>query len=261
MILVDCHTHLDQYPLAEIPDIVERAEEAEVRLTVCAGTTIASSIACIELSRKYHGFYAGVGIHPMQVEAPVDEEGYCTLRGLALNNPEVVCISEIGLDFLPESPDRELQSQDFREQIRLARELQLPIIFHSRESHPEVLNTLREEKGFEVGGVMHYFQADEATAREAIDSGFFISLARPLLRLPELQEVTKLIPLESIVLETDAAPQPFKKYRHNWTEPRHVRVVGEKLAELKGITLEEVAEVTSGNLIRLLKLDRGSQPP
>ncbi|MEK7814294.1 MAG: TatD family hydrolase, partial [Chloroflexota bacterium] len=99
-------------------------------------------------------------------------------------------------------------------------------------------------------------QADEATAREAIDCGFFISLARPLLRLPELQEVAKAIPLEHIVLETDAAPQPFKKYRHNWTEPRHVLAVAQRLAELKGITLEEVAAVTTGNLARLLGLER-----
>ena len=258
MILGDSHTHLDEYPPTEISDILKRAEGAEVGLIVCAGTTVASSRACIELSRKYDVFFAGVGIHPMRVEGPVDEEVYCTLQDLAVNNPKVVCISEIGLDFLPESPDRDLQNQAFREQIRLARELRLPIIFHSRESHPEVLRTMREEKGYEVGGVMHYFQGDEATAREAIDSGFFISLARPLLRLPELQEVARKLPLESMVLETDAAPQPFKKYRHNWTEPHHVKDVAQKLAELKGITLEEVAEVTTGNLTRLLNLNLGN---
>ena len=255
MILGDSHTHLDEYLTAEIPEIVERAEGVHVGLMVCAGTSIASSSACIELSRGYDMLFAGVGIHPMQVEGPVDEGVYRTLRDLSVNNPKVVCISEIGLDYLPQSPDRGLQCQAFREQIRLARELRLPIIFHSRESHPEVLRTLREEKGYEAGGVMHYFQADEATAREAMDCGFFISLARPLLRLPELQEVAKTLPLASIVLETDAAPQPFKKYRRNWTEPRHVLDVAEKLAELKGITLEEVAQVTTGNLTRLLKLD------
>ena len=255
MILCDSHTHLDHYAPSEIPDILERAESAQVGLIVCAGTTVDSSWTCVELSQGYDAFYAGVGIHPMQVEAPVDEGLYQTLRDLAVNSPKVVCISEIGLDFLPESPDRELQYQVFREQIRLARELKLPIIFHSRESHPDVLRTLREEKGYEVGGVMHYFQADEATAREAIDSGFYISLARPLLRLPELQEVAAKLPLENIVLETDSAPQPFKKHRHNWTEPRHTKDVAEKLAELKGIALEEVANVTTRNLTRLLKLD------
>ena len=261
MILGDSHTHLDQYPKAEIPDILQRADQAQVGLIVCAGSNTASSRACVELSQNYNMLFAGVGIHPMEVEAPVDEEVYSDLRSLALNNPKVVCISEIGLDFLPESPDKELQYQALRQQIRLARELRLPIIFHSRESHPEVLRTLREERAFEVGGAMHYFQADESTAREAIDSGFYISLARPLVRLPELQEVAKVLPLKNIVLETDAAPQPFKKYRRNWTEPHHVKSVAEKLAELKGITPEEVADVTTGNLKRLLRLDREGQSP
>ena len=196
----------------------------------------------------------------MQVESPVDEETYRTLHALASSNPKVVCISEIGLDFLPESPDRELQYQAFREQIRLARELHLPIIFHSRESHPEVLRTLQEEKGYDVGGVMHYFQADERTAKAAIDLGFLVSLARPLLRLPELQQVARDLPLKSIVLETDAAPQPFKKHRHNWTEPRHVLDVAHKLAEIKGITAEEVAQATTDNLTRLLKISSQGPP-
>ena len=114
---------------------------------------------------------------------------------------------------------------------------------------------MREENAGEVGGAMHYFQADEATAREAIDCGFFISLARPLTRLPEVQAVAKVIPLDNIVLETDAAPQPFKKYRTNWTEPRHVLSVAEVLAEIKEVSLEEVAEVTTRNLTRLLGLE------
>ena len=117
MLLADSHTHLDQYPLAEIPDILERAQQARVGLIICAGTTIASSRACIELSRAYGPTFAGVGIHPMEVKGPIDGAVYSSLRDLALNNPKVVCISEIGLDFLPESPDRELQYQAFREQI------------------------------------------------------------------------------------------------------------------------------------------------
>ena len=142
----------------------------------------------------------------------------------------------------------------FRQHIRLARSLGKPIIFHSRESHSAVFQVLREEKAGEVGGAMHYFQADEATAREAIDCGFFISLARPLTRLPEVRAVAKVIPLDNIVLETDAAPQPFKKYRTNWTEPRHVLSVAEVLAEIKQVSLEEVAEVTTRNLTGLLRL-------
>jgi TatD DNase family protein len=254
-LLGDAHTHLDQYAPDEIPGILERARQAGVGFIICAGTTLDSTRACIQMSQRYDMFYAGVGIHPMEAHQPIDETTYAQLETLAKENPRVVCISEIGLDFLPESPNHEVQYQVFREQIRLARSLKLPIIFHSRESHPEVFRILREENASDVGGAMHYFQGDAATARAAIDCGFHISLARPLTRLPELQEVARGLPLESIVLETDAYPQPFKKYRHNWTEPRHVLEVAQKLAELKGITVEEVAEVTSRNLTGLLGLE------
>ena len=255
MIFVDSHTHLDQYPHGEMPEILERARNAQVGPIVCAGTTGESSGDCVRLASCHPPLYAGVGIHSMEARAPIEEETYGDLRALTLSSPKVICVSETGLDFLPTSPDRGIQLQAFREQIRLARELGLPIIFHSRESHAEVLQTLRDERAGDVGGVMHYFQGDEATAREAIDLGFYISLARPLLRLPDLQEVARVLSLEHLVLETDAAPQPFKKYRHNWTEPRHVREVAQKLAELKDVTLEEVAEVTTANITRLLKLD------
>ena len=254
-LLGDCHTHLDHYSPAEMPEILDRAREAGVAFAVCAGTTLQSTQKCIDLAEQYEPLYAGVGIHPMEARELVTDEVYAELEMMAKSSSKVVCISEVGLDFLPASPDHETQDQVFREHIRLARSLHLPIIFHSRESHPEVFKLLREEQAGEVGGAMHYFQGDEATAREAIDCGFYISLARPLTRLPELQEVAKIIPLENIVLETDAAPQPFKKSRTNWTEPRHVKPVAETLAEIKGITVEEVARVTTGNLARLLRLE------
>ena len=253
--LADAHTHLDQYGPEEIPGILERAGAAGLRFIVCAGTTLESTRDCIRMTEEHEVFYAGVGIHPMNAHNPIDDDTYGQLEDLARNNPKVVCISEIGLDFLPESPDHEVQYQVLREQVRLARSLKLPVIFHSRESHPEVFRTLREERADEVGGVMHYFQGDEPTARAAIDCGFFISLARPLTRLTELQEVARVIPLENIVLETDAYPQPFKKYRHNWTEPRHVLEVAQQLADLKGVPLSEVSRVTTRNLARLLRLE------
>ena len=254
-ILTDSHSHLDHFPPAEVPEVLQRAGDAGVGLIICTATTLSSSRACAELARRHPMLYAGVGLHLMNLEGPLDNGAYKTLGDLATENPKVICISEVGLDFLPTSPDRQVQLQAFRRQICLARELGKPIIFHSRESHPEVLRTLREEKGGEVGGVMHYFQGNEETAREAMDLGFFISLAKPLLRLPELQEVAKGLPLEGIVLETDSAPQPWNKYRRNWTEPFHVRQVAEKLAELKELPVEEVIEQTTANLLGLLRLD------
>ena len=250
----DAHTHLDQYGPEEIPGILERASEAGIGFIVLAGTTLESTRACIRMTEEHTPFYAGVGIHPMEAHRPVDDDIYAELESLAKDNPKVVCISEVGLDYMPTSPDHQVQDQVFRAQIRLAKSLKLPIIFHSRESHADVFRTLREEDAGAVGGVMHYFQGDEPTAREAIDCGCFISMARPLTRLPELQDVARAIPLENMVLETDAYPQPFKKYRHNWTEPRHVREVAQCLADIKGITLEEVAEVTTRNLAGLLRI-------
>ncbi|MBI4234140.1 MAG: TatD family hydrolase, partial [Chloroflexi bacterium] len=114
------------------------------------------------------------------------------------------------------------------------------------------LRVLREERGWEVGGAMHYFQGDERTARECLDLGFLISLARPLMRLPQLQDLARKLPLEAFVLETDSFPQPFKGKRENWTEPRHVREVAGKLAQLKGTSLDEVAQVTTANLSGVL---------
>ena len=251
----DAHTHLDQYGPEEIPGILERAADAGIGFIVLAGTTLESTRNCIRMTGEHAPFYAGVGIHPMEAHQPVDDATYAELETLARDNPKVVCISEIGLDYMPTSPDHQVQDQVFRAQIRLAKSLKLPVIFHSRESHADVFRVLREEDAGSVGGVMHYFQGDEPTARAAIEGGFFISMARPLTRLPELQETAKAIPLENMVLETDAYPQPFKKYRHNWTEPRHVREVAQFLADLKGISLEEVAEVTTRNLAGLLGLD------
>ena len=195
-------------------------------------------------------------MHPTDLSGPFDERSYTRLRDLTDSADKVVVVSEIGLDFMEGSPDRAIQYQAFRQQIRLARELRLPIVFHSREAHQESLRLLREERAYEVGGAMHYFQADLDTAKRAIDLGFYISLARPLLRLQHLQEVASALPLENIVLETDAAPQPFKSKRESWTEPRHVKDVAEKLGELQGISVEEVETVTTQNAIDLISSGR-----
>ena len=255
--LADCHTHLDQYPASEQDGVIARARQAGVGAIIVAGTTLESSARCIALAESHEGLFAGVGIHPMDVRGSLVEETYVRLHDLARSSPRVVAVSEVGLDFGPEAPDSALQYQAFRQQIRLARDLRLPIIFHSRElpddseAHREVFRLLREERGWETGGIMHYFQSTWKTAQECLDLGFLISFGKPLLRLPELQEVAARLPLEAMVLETDSFPQPFKAKRENWTEPRDTRLVAERLAELKGVTPDEVARATSANLLAL----------
>ena len=252
LMFIDCHVHLDPFPDLEVPKILSRGMEAGVAAVISAGTTVKSSRRAVELASRHPGFFAGVGVHPMNLIRPLESGDYGELEALALSTDKVVVMSEIGLDFMEGAPDRSMQYPAFREQIRLGLALKLPIVFHSRESHPEVLRVLREERAYEVGGAMHYFQGDYETAREAIDLGFYVSLARPLLRLPELQTVVARLPLRAIVLETDAAPQPFKAKRENWTEPRHVRTVAEKLAALHEVSVDEVEAVTTRNALAML---------
>ena len=255
MLIVDTHTHLDSFSDAEVSSILARARRVGVGAVISAGTTESTSRRAVELTSAFPDMFAGVGVHPMDLEGPIDDAAFVRLRRMASSTDKVVVVSEIGLDFMEGMPDRAVQYQAFRRQIELARDLRLPIVFHSREAHAETLRVLREERAYEVGGTMHYFQADARTAEEAIDLGFLISLARPLLRLPHLQEVAASLPLEHVVLETDAAPQPFKAKRENWTEPRHLRDVAQKLADLQGRDVREIEDATTQNVLRLFGED------
>ncbi len=257
--LTDCHVHMASYDPREIPGVVQRANDAGVELIITAGTTQETSEKCIELAETYTSVYASVGIHPNRLREPLGDEAYAALYAMADGNPRVVAMSETGMDYLPTAPDKRWQEDAFREQIRLAHRLGLPIIWHSQVpepgvpgQHSETLRILREERAATLGGVMHYFQADETTARQAIDDGFFISFAKPLLRFPHLWELAPKLPLEHIVLETDASPQAWKGSRELWTEPKDVPLIAQRLAELTGVTTEEVAQVTTANLKRML---------
>ena len=254
-LLIDCHTHINDFPPLEIPSVIKRALSEGVGIIISAGTTLQSSKACVELAQSHSQIYCGVGLHPMNLSGPIDKETYLNLEKLVVDNPKVVCISEIGLDFLPTSPNHEDQYQAFKSQIKLAKDLNKPIILHSRDSNPEVIEILRQERANQVGGVFHYFQGDLDTAKASIELGFYISFAKPLLRLPWLQEIAKKVPLEQMVVETDSAPQPWKKYRKNWTEPSHLPQVVSKLAELKEVSVEQVINQTTNNILKLLSLD------
>ena len=250
--LIDCHAHLADYEPTDIPSILKRAKKAGVGAIISAGTNIQSSSRCIDLSLQYSSIFAGIGIHPSDITNPITDLEINKLYDLAKSTEKLVVMSEIGLDFQTHSPDRKLQYDAFRQQIRIARELKKPIIFHSRNAHSETLRLLKEERGYEVGGVMHYFQADISTAKSAIDLGFHISLAKPLLRLDELQKTTQYLPLESLVIETDSYPQPFKSKRTLWTEPRHLKEIIEKLSELKNENVQNLEKILEKNIFNVL---------
>ena len=249
--LIDGHTHIDQFAPADLDPLLARAESANVGLIIAAGVTLESCRRVCALADASPRIRAGVGLHPADLDGWLDDETLAELRRLA-GRPGVVEWSETGLDYTPTSPAYDLQQDAFRKQTRLAREFGLPLVTHSREADEDVLRILREEGAGEVGGAWHYFQGGLPLAERAMELGFYVSLAKPLLRLPELQRAAAQIPLDRIVIETDSYPQPFKKNPIRRTEPWHLPQVAAKLAELKGVDIETVAAATTANYLRML---------
>ena len=247
--LIDIHTHIQQHDPSEVDGMIRRAKEAGVSTIIAAGTTIEDSKRAITLAENYPNIFAGVGIHPADLEASITTEDIKTLNELA-GHERVIVMSEIGIDFMPNSPDHSWQEEAFAAQIEIARNHNLPVVFHVREhlddltrfeARATALSILSEHNAGELGGAAHYFQGNFQYARKVLDLGFKISFAKPLLRSPELQEVAKRVPLDNIVLETDSYPQPFKKNRARWTEPKDVRLVAEALAEMRNLAVEDFA--------------------
>ena len=253
VMLIDVHTHIDQYPENELPDILQRASSVGVAQIVIAGTTVDSSRTIVNLAKHNPSILASVGIHPTEIRSPSFQLPMNELKALAAE-PEVIAISEIGLDYPAPTGLQETQIRAFSSQIRLGLELNLPIIYHSRNAYPDTLDILRAEDAASVGGIAHYFQGTIEMAYRCIALGFLISLAKPLFYLAELRTVAKEIPLEYIVLETDSHPQPFKNNRDKWTEPKLLTEIAQTLAEIKNITVQQVIDTTTANAIEKLKL-------
>ena len=249
---VDTHCHIDQHDPNELPDIVARARDAGVGAVFVAGTTVAASRRCVAIAHEFSELYAGVGVHPADLPGELSEADLDALSSLA-DDDRVVVLSETGLDRAEGAPDLAMQERAFRAQIALALHHELPLVFHNRGATEEVMRALAEEHAGDVGGAAHYFQGDLCAAERFIGLGFNISLGKPLLRLPELQEVARRLPMDRIVLETDSYPQPFKRKRDRWTEPRDVALVAAKLAELRGIAVAEVEAQTTENVLRMLR--------
>ena len=205
-----------------------------------------------ELAEQHDHIFAAVGIHPHDA-VRVTDKCYDIVRDLATGNPKVVAIGEIGLDFYRDRSPREDQEKVFRRFIRLARELSLPVIIHDRDAHERVMTILREEKAAEVGGVLHCFSGDLQMARECVEMGFYLSIPGTVTYSTneQLREVVRGIKIERLLLETDCpylSPVPHRGKRN---EPAYVRITAEKVAELKGLSLEDVGRITSLNAKRL----------
>ena len=253
IMLIDSHAHLDM-PHFDVDrdDVIARAQEVGVTAILTLGVDGASSQRAVALAQQYEGVFAAVGIHPHEAEHAT-QEVYKTLMGLAREREanRIVAWGEIGLDYHYDHSPRDVQQREFRRQIRLARELDLPVCIHSREAHDDVLAILDEEGVRDVGVVMHCFSGDEQVARRCLDLGFYISFAGPVTftNARNLPAVVPLVPDDRLLIETDApylSPHPWRGRAHR-NEPAKVAVIAARLAELRGVSVEAVGRAATQN--------------
>jgi len=251
--LVDSHCHLDFPELADKLDAVfELMRANDVERALCVSVTLEDFPRVRKLAETYSHLHASVGVHPDYEGVPVTAGQLVALA----DHPRVVAIGETGLDYYRLKGDLEWQRERFRTHIRAARECGKPLIVHTREAADDTLRIMREEGAGEAGGVMHCFTESWEVAEAAMGMGFHISFSGIVTfkNAKALREVARRVPLENMLVETDApylAPVP---YRGKTNQPGYVRHVAEEIARLKGVTLEQVSEKTTGNYYQLFNV-------
>lgn len=253
--LTDTHAHVQMRQFAADRDAVIAAAFADgVARMVVPGVDVETSRAAVALAARYPGrLFAAAGTHPHDATT-LDAAALDAQRALTQSG-SVVAIGEIGLDFYRNLSPRNVQIEALVAQLTLAREVNLPVILHNRESHTEMVEALRTH-GQGVRGVFHCFTGDRAMARDALDLGFWLSFAGPVThpKNTELADVAAWAPLDRIVVETDCpylTPQPFRGKRN---EPRHVALTARHIAGLRGMPFEDFARATSANAAILFGL-------
>mgnify|MGYP001205246505 CR=1 FL=1 len=254
--LFDTHVHLNVSHFEEDrEEVIQRAKEAGVEWMTVIGFDQETIKKAIELAEKYEWMYASVGWHPVDA-IDMKEEDLLMLRELA-SHPKVVALGEMGLDYHWDKSPKQIQQEVFRKQIRLAREVKLPIIIHNREATEDILTILEEEKADEIGGIMHCYNDSVDYVDRCLDLNFYISLGGPVTfkNAPLPKQVATYVPENRLLIETDCpflAPHPNRGKRN---EPAYVRLVAEKIAELKGISVEELGKITTKNARRIFGLE------
>lgn len=248
-VLFDSHAHLDDPRFdPDREDVLAQMQEQRVGC-VCVGADLESSQAVMALSEAYDFLWAAVGVHPHDAKAfaPANID---TLEGW-LSHPRVVALGEIGLDYHYDNSPREAQRKVFEAQLDLAQGVGKPVILHVREAHGDTLEILQSRKGHLPPMIIHCYSGSLESARLYMDLGGMISFAGPVTfpNAKHLQEVAQKIPMDRLLIETDSpylAPQPVRGKRN---APFHVRYVCERIAQLKGISEEEVAKATRDNAL------------
>lgn len=257
-LLVDSHCHLDFPEFAgDIPKVLKSMAENQVGWALCAGVTLERFPGMLKLVEPHPNLFAAVGVHPdteTEDGEAAREADVTTLVELAAN-PKVVAIGETGLDYYRLTGDLEWQRERFRTHIRAARECGKPLIIHTRSAAADTLRILAEEGGDTVGGVFHCFTESTEIAHQALDLGFHISFSGIVTfkNAIAIKEVAQTMPLERLLVETDApylAPVP---YRGKSNQPAYVRHVAEEIARLRDMPLDAVARATTDNFFNLFR--------
>jgi len=253
--IFETHAHLDDDKFdLDREAVVKRAQEAGISRIITIGCNEVSSREAVKIAGKYSNIYASVGIHPHDAQL-CTEKTWDELTRLA-QNPKVVAWGEIGLDYYRDLSPRDIQRKVFIKQIELANEMGLPIIIHDRDAHEDVMKTVKKYKP-EFGGVFHSYSGSWEMAKELLKMGFYLSFSGPLTfkNSRHTVEVATNVPNDRFVVETDSPYLTPEPYRGKRNEPAYVRYVVEKIAELKGLTLEKTAELSMENACRLFRID------
>ncbi len=260
MFLVDTHTHIEGTEYAEDRDeVITRSLEAGIKIIVNAAFDMDSSIAAIKLANENEPVYACMGFHPCD-SAGYNEESEAMLEKLFYDNGgkdgKIRAIGEIGLDYHYDDTDKVQQHKVLEAQVKLADKLKLPIVIHSRDADQDTYDLLEQFNAYKNGLIMHCLSGSADMAERYVKKGALLGVGGVLTfkNARKLLEVAERIPLEHLVFETDApylTPMPFRGKRN---EPSYIKYVAEKLAEIKGVSVEEVARITTNNALRFYGL-------
>lgn len=252
MDITDTHSHLDRHEFDEDrANVIERARAAGVTRVISIGTggVLSGASKALKLAEEHDFIWASVGVHPHDAGEDIDWDLF---ERLAIH-PKVVAVGETGLDFYRDWSPVDKQYDRFERQIALARKLKKPLIIHSRQAGAESLRILKEQNAADVGGVFHCFAEDAEFATRLWEIGFYVSFPGVLTfkKTQEVRDICAAIPLERILVETDApflSPEPYRGKR---CEPAFVVETAKRLAQIKGLSLDEVAAITTANALRL----------
>ncbi|AYN24714.1 TatD family hydrolase [Buchnera aphidicola] len=258
MLLIDSHCHIDQLnhnSLHEnIEKILKKAYENHVKKFLTVATSIDNFYKIKKLLDKYSSIFYSCGIHPLFCQKEI--KNLNELKKLS-NSKRVLALGETGLDYYYSSETKNLQQEFFREHIRIAIELNKPIIVHSRNAIKDTIKILREENAEKCGGILHSFTENEKSAFQLLDMGFYISFSGIITfkKSIELRNTLKKIPLKKLLIETDSPYLSPTPYRGKENQPAYLLSIAKKVAFIKEISLEELAKITTNNFFTLFNLN------